>query len=341
MRKLTLLVRLVAIPLFLAALLCDFLSPCPPDRLDLSQPYAPPSRIHFRDLQGNYHWRPFTYALELRDPLDALYQVKSDTVHPLIFFVDGYRYRILGFIPASKHLIGTDDAAFHPWGTDGDGRDVLARALAGTRSSLLVLILGITIYFLLGVAIGAISGLVGGWTDLIFMRFSELILALPALYLVLALRALLPPNLPFWQTALLTGATIASITWPPMAKGVRGMIFQLQTASFIEASHALGASRWRIFRRHMLPALAPFALAQAAVAAPIFILGEVILSFLNVGFQDSGASWGTMLQNLTRDPRVFTEFWWNLSPLGFVFATLLCLNSFSRRMKSKVPIQLS
>lgn len=340
MRRLTLLARLIAIPLLLAALLCDFLSPSPPDRLDLNLPYAPPSRIQFKDLQGNYHWRPFTYALELSAPLDARYQLKSDTIHPLRFFIDGYPYRLLGFIPASKHLVSAETTAFHPWGTDDLGRDVLGRTLAGTRSSLLVLVSGITIYFFLGVAIGAIAGLMGGWTDLILMRFSELVLALPALYLVLAIRALLPPNLTFWQTAFLTGATIAAITWPPMARGVRGMILQLRTASFVEAAHALGASRWHIFRRHMLPALAPFAFAQAAVAAPIFILGEVILSFLNVGFHDSSASWGTMLRNLTQDSRVLTEFWWNLSPLGFVFATLLCLNSFSRRMQGKEPIQL-
>jgi peptide/nickel transport system permease protein len=279
--------------------------------------------------------------LESSDPLDAHYRLKRDQVHPLMFFIDGYRYRLLGFIPSSKHLMNADKATFHPWGTDELGRDVLARTLAGTRSSLLVLALGTSIYFLLGVAIGAISGLFGGWTDLILMRFSELVLALPALYLVLAIRALLPPNLPFWQTAFLTSATIAAITWPPMAKGVRGMIFQLRSAAYVEAASALGASRWRIFHSHMLPALAPFALAQAGVAAPIFILGELILSFLNVGFHDSSTSWGTMLRNLTQDPRVLTEFWWNLSPLGFVFVTLLCLNSFNRSTQGKPPTQLS
>jgi ABC-type dipeptide/oligopeptide/nickel transport system permease subunit len=140
---------------------------------------------------------------------------------------------------------------------------------------------------------------------------------------------------------LLTAATLAFVTWPPLARGVRGLILQIQNAAYVEAAQALGASPWQIFRYHLLPALAPFALAQTMVAAPVFVLGEVILSFLNVGFQGSATSWGAMLRNLMRDPRVLTDFWWNLSPLGFVFITLFCLNSFSRRLRPKIPAQLA
>jgi peptide/nickel transport system permease protein len=294
------------------------------------------------DAQGAFHWRPFVYRLELIEPQDARYRELTDQTYPLELFCGGYQYRFLGFIPLATHILGTRTAGvFHPWGTDDLGRDVLARTLAGTRSSMLVLLLGIAIYFIVGVSIGAFAGMLGKWVDSTLMRFSEFVLALPALYLVLALRALLPPRMPFWQTAFLTAATIAFVTWPPMARGVRGLIRQIQNASYVEAARVLGATPWHIFRRHILPALAPFALAQTAVAAPIFILGEVILSFLNVGFHDSAASWGAMLHNLTQDPRILTDFWWNLSPLAFVFATLFCLNSFSRRLRPKQPTQLA
>ncbi len=86
----------------------------------------------------------------------------------------------------------------------------------------------------------------------------------------------------------------------------------------------------------MLPSLLPFTLTQTAVAAPIFLLGEVILSFLNVGFHDSGESWGSMLRNL-KDTRVITDFWWNLLPLCMVFLTLLFLNLLSSRLRSREP----
>ena len=82
----------------------------------------------------------------------------------------------------------------------------------------------------------------------------------------------------------------------------------------------------------MLPSLLPFTLSQLTVAAPIFLLGEVILSFLDIGFRDSGESWGAMLRSL-RDTRILTNFWWNLLPLCMVFLTLLCLNLVSSRTR--------
>jgi peptide/nickel transport system permease protein len=306
--------------------------------MNLSQGFAPPGRVRFVDSQGTFHWRPFVYRMELLEPQESQYRERYETAYPLEFFCQGYSYRFLGLIPSRLHLFGTGTAGvYHPWGTDKLGRDVLALTLAGARSAMLVLVLGLVVYFALGVVVGALAGMLMGWADVVLMRLSEFVLALPALYLVLALRSRLPPQMPFWQTALLTAATIAAVAWPPLARGVRGQIFQIQNAVYVEAARALGASPWHVFRRHMLPALAPYALAQTAVAAPLFILGEVILSYLNVGFQDSSASWGAMLRNLKNDPRVLTSFWWNLSPLAFVFVTLLCLNSFSRKAPAKEP----
>jgi len=83
-----------------------------------------------------------------------------------------------------------------------------------------------------------------------------------------------------------------------MARGVRGIILQLRNAAYIEAARSLGCTQWQIFSRHMFPALSLFISAQAVAAAPIFLLGEVTLSFLGVGFQDSAASWGSMMRSL-------------------------------------------
>ncbi len=325
---------------WLALLLCavslfsDFLSPSQPEAQDLERFFVPPSRIHFVDTSGAFHWRPFVYRYELVQPLDVVYQERTDAMYPLECFTKGYPYRILGIIPSSTHLIGSRvEGVFHPWGTDELGRDVLARTLAGARTSLIVVLLGIGVYGLLGLAVGALAGLLGGWVDIVLMRLSEFVLALPALYLILALRALLPLRIPFWYTVLLTVGTIAAVTWPPMARGVRGLILQIRNAGYVEAARSLGCTQWQILTRHLLPALAPFAWAQAAVASPVFLLGEVILSFLNVGFQESGISWGAMLRNM-RDTRVLTDFWWNLAPLAFVFVTLLCLNILGDRLQS-------
>ncbi len=323
--------------LVFTSILADFLSSNPSTVQNLDQFFLPPARVHLFDSNGTLLWKPFIYKTELKEPLDVIYYENTETAYPLEFFFKGYPYKILGLISWDRHLIGRSQwPNYYPLGTDELGRDVLARVLAGTRTSLLVVVLGMVIYGVLGLAIGVLAGLLGGWMDSLLMRFSEFVLALPALYLVLALRAILPVGMPFWQTLFLTIGTIAAVTWPPMARGIRGLILQLKNATYVEAARSLGGTPIHIFRRHMFPSLLPFALTQMAVAAPVFLLGEVILSFLNVGFRDSGESWGSMLRSLT-DTRIITDFWWNLLPLGMVFLTLLCLNALSTQLRAREP----
>jgi peptide/nickel transport system permease protein len=313
--------RVAALALALAAVLAEFLSPTPPGTQNLDAPFAPPTRIHWIDAAGRFYLRPFVYRLELVDPLNLQYRERQDQPYPLRFLERGWAYRW-----GSLHWVqAPPEVPLNPLGTDELGRDVLARTLAGARTSLAVVLIGISLYAVVGVAIGALAGTLGGWVEGVLMRLSEFVLALPALYLILALRALLPLRISFWQTLLLTVGTIAAVAWPPMARGVRGLLLQLRASTYVEAARGLGASRWQVFARHMLPQLTPFVLTQTALAAPIFILGEVLLSYLGVGFQEVDSSWGTMLRKV-QDVRVVTDFWWNLAPLPLVFAALLALN---------------
>ncbi len=319
------------------ALFADVLSSNPPATQNLDLFYHPPTRIHFFDSTGKLHITPFIYEPELVEPLNASYRENRKTPYPLHIFFKGYRYKLLGFIPWDRHLFGRSRLpGFYPLGTDELGRDVWARILAGSRTSLMVVALGVVLYAILGIVFGALAGVWGGWIDSAVMRFAEFVLAIPALYLLLALRALLPVQIPFWQTLLIMVGTIAAIAWPPMARGIRGLILQLRDSMYVEAARSLGGTPVYIFRRHMLPSLLPFILAQLVVAAPIFLLGELVLSFLKVGFQDSGESWGSMLRNLS-DTRIPTDFWWNLAPLGMIFLALLSLNILTSRLRSKTP----
>ena len=329
-RRLPFQLALALIAVFaIAALLSDFLSVNPPQALNLERFFAPPSRVRFIDAQGKFHWRPFVCAYELADPLDVRYVEKPDEIYPLSFFSTGYEYRFMGLFPANRHLVGTGAGrTFYPWGADDLGRDVLARVLAGARTSMIVVIVGVFVYAVLGFVVGTIAGFLRGWVDAALMRTSEFVMAVPALYLILALRALLPLKLSYWQTVWLVAGTIASVTWPPLARGIRGLVFQLRNAGYVESARAAGCTPARIFRRHMLPALIPFGAAQTVIAAPFFLLGEAVLSFLDIGFRDSGESWGSMLRSL-KDPRVLTGFWWNLAPLALIFLTLLCLTILS------------
>lgn len=328
----TALLRTVTALFVLIPLGADFFASNPPELQNLDRFYAPPTRVRFIDRQGKFHWRPFVYGVRIADPLETAYEEDPEAIHPLYFFTAGYSYRLLDVVPCRVHLVGTRaPGTFYPCGNDELGRDVLARALAGTRTSLLVVLAGTLLYVVLGSAVGIPAGVAGGWLDSLLMRFSEFVLALPALYIILALRALLPPRLSSAQAFLLTTGTIAAVTWPPMARGIRGLIRQLRRAGYVEAARSLGCSTPWIVRRHILPALLPYMLQQTLVAAPVFLLGEVILSFLDVGAPSSGVSLGGMLRNL-RDARVLTDFWWNLLPLALVFLVLLYLNLMSTRV---------
>ena len=323
--------------LLLTAVFADFLSANPPEMQNLDQFYHAPARVHFFDRQGQFRWTPFIYKTELTEPLDARYSENTGKTYPLEFFFKGYRYTVLGLFSSDRHLIGrSQHPRYYPLGTDELGRDVLARVLAGTRTSLLVVGLGVVLYSAIGLAVGIFAGQVGGWVDAVLMRFSEFVLALPALYLVLALRSLLPMRIPFLQSLFLVVGAIAAVAWPPMARGVRGLIMQVGNSPYVEAARSLGGTPAHVFLRHILPSLIPFVLAQLALAAPVFLLGEIVLSFLNVGFQDSGESWGSMLRSL-KDTRVITDFWWNLLPLCMVFLTLLSLNVLSGCARKREP----
>ena len=336
LREANLALGFAALLIFLS-LFADFLSSNPPAMQNLDQFYHPPTNVRFFDADGKFNFRPFFYKTDLQEPLDVNYRENRDVAYPLEFFCKGYRYKLFGLIALDRHLVGRSEAPyFYPLGTDELGRDVLARVFAGAQTSLMVVAFGVVLYAVLGLVFGALAGTLGGWVDSLLMRFSEFVLALPALYLLLAIRALLPPDIPFWQTLFIMVGTIAAVTWPPMARGTRGLILQLKNSSYVEAARSLGGTRIHIFLRHMFPSLLPFVLSQLAVAAPIFLLGELVLSFLNVGFGDSGESWGSMLRSL-KDTRVITDFWWNLLPLGMIFLTLLSLNILTGQLRKKIP----
>jgi peptide/nickel transport system permease protein len=323
--------------LILAGIFCDFLAPAPPEALNLQSFYAPPSRVHFFDAGGRLHFRPFLYRMELEDPLEVRYAERPGKPYPLTFFCGGYEYRLLGVFPARTHLVcGAEGTSFHPFGTDELGRDVLARALAGTRTSLIVVLSGLAVYAFIGMGVGLASGFCGGWIDGVLMRTSEFVMAIPALYLILAFRALLPAKIPYWQTVFLVSGTIALIAWPTMARGVRGQVLALRNSPYVEAALSFGSPRLQVMRRHILPPLVPVAAAQMMIAAPLFLLGEAVLSFLDIGFRGIAESWGAMLRNV-KDPRVLTDFWWNLAPLFFIFLTILCLTVLSGQGRRRSP----
>jgi peptide/nickel transport system permease protein len=308
------------------ALLAPFAAPYAEDDLDRSRFYHPPQALHWRDATGRVHLRPFVYATA---PGPGLFEYRDDHARPqpLRLFVRGARYRWLGLVPTERHLFGVDaPGRVNLLGTDPAGRDELSRLLFGARVSLAVGLIGILVTFALGLLLGGVSGYLGGWVDALLMRSSEVLLSIPGLYLIIALRTVFPASLPSWQVYLAIVAILSLIGWAGLARVIRGMVLSIRRAEFVVAAEALGMSRMRVLVRHVLPNTLSFVVVAATVSVPGYILGEVFLSFLGVGVQEPSASWGNMLQQ-ARSVTVLTDFPWLLYAPGVaIFLTVMAFN---------------
>jgi peptide/nickel transport system permease protein len=289
--------------------------------------YAPPTKIHFVDRAGKFHLRPFVYQQKLIDPESVVYEEDTSVSYPLSFFTKGEPYNVLGVIPCERHLISVEQPA-HVFllGCDNLGRDTFARILFGAQVSLSVGLIAVAISFPIGLLVGGLAGFYAGTAvDVILMRITELFLALPGLYLMIALRSAFPLDVPSEKIYVMMVVILSFLGWASLARVIRGMVLSLRARDFVTAAIALGASHARIIRRHILPNVASFALVQATLAIPAYILGEVTLSYLGLGVQEPSPSWGNMLVD-AQNVQVLTSHWWVLSPGVAIFITVLAFN---------------
>ncbi len=193
----------------------------------------------------------------------------------------------------------------HPLGTDELGRDLLMRLLEGGRVSLLVGVVGALLAAALGAAIGLWAGFAGGAIDALAMRTADIVLALPALPLLVVLAAVDPVRLGLSaDVATSAGFDVARIVilvalfgWPTTARLVRAGTLSLLASEFVRAARALGASPSRVALRHVLPNLASPVAVATTLAMGQVILAESVLSFLGLGIRPPTPSWGNMLSN--------------------------------------------
>lgn len=306
--------RLIFLGLLHAVILCaGFLAPYDPAEQDRENPYVPPTRIHFVDSDGHFHARPFFYKhVAEGDPAAQLHGGFAEPV-PLTFFVTGARYRLLGFIPCRLHLFGGTAARIYLLGSDGYGRDQLSRILYGGQISLLAGLLGASLSLVFGACVGTAAGYYGGWREALLMRLVELLLALPWLYLLLALRAFLPLTVTPFEAFLLVIAVLGAVGWARPARLVRGVVLSEKERDFVRAAKGFGASHLYLLRRHIFPATLSVLLTQAALLVPQFILAEMTLSFLGLGVPEPVPSWGNLLAIL-QQYNVLVSYWWMYLP---------------------------
>jgi peptide/nickel transport system permease protein len=211
-----------------------------------------------------------------------------------------------------SHLFGFDGCRCYLLGTDALGRDMLSRALVGARWSMSAAALGVTVTIAFGTFVGAVSGFVGGLWDRFLMRMTELAMALPALYLVLAVRNLFPDDLSPWQASFMIVGSLTAVGWCHVTRLLRGQILALRENEFVASARAVGATGTRVLFRHIVPNALPFVLLQVGITLPYFLLGEAALSYLGLGIPEPEPSWGNMLASAAGNYSVMTRYWWTL-----------------------------
>lgn len=184
---------------------------------------------------------------------------------------------------------GSPSFAF-PLGTDELGRDVLSRIIYGARISLTVGVAAMVMTMTIGVAIGLGAGFFGGAVDFILMRFTDVMLTLPALLLAMAFVAVLRPSL---LTILLV---IGLVSWTQIARVVRAETLSMSQRDFVLAARSLGASSMRLMARHVLPNILPTIVVMAALSTSGTLLLDAGLSFLGLGVPPPIPSWGRMIE---------------------------------------------
>jgi peptide/nickel transport system permease protein len=269
--------------------------------------------VHLIDSAGHFHFRPFFYAQAAGEIGTMPSSEAMRRPIPLSFFVTGPRYHLFGIVPARLHLFGAENSKLYLLGSDAYGRDLFSRILYGGQISLLAGLLGAALTLALGLCVGAAAGYFGGWRDDALMRLAELLLALPWLYLLFALRAFLPLTVSPLRAFLLITMVIGIVGWARPARLVRGIVLSAKERDFVRAARGFGASSWYLLRRHILPQTCSVLLTQAAILVPQFVLAEVTLSFLGLGIPEPVPSWGNLLASL-QQYSVLVSYWWMYLP---------------------------
>ena len=213
----------------------------------------------------------------------------------------------------------TPPSATYWLGTDRNGRDVYSRLIWGGRISMAAGFASVVIIMTIGVVLGALAGFFGGIIDQALMRFTDILLSIPLILLLITAASLFQPGL---RTTIIV---IGLASWPGTARLVRGQFMALKEQEYVTAARSIGASSARIMFRHLFPNTLPIIIVQATIWLSYAILLEASLSYLGLGVVIPTPSWGNMLQDGQRE--MLSGAWWlTFFPGMAIFLTVLSFN---------------
>ena len=312
----------------LVAIAAPWLAPNPPAQVFDDLLYAPPTRLRLLAPGGFGEAGFYIYPQRLVSRLERRFE--QDREHPaaLHWFTDGR----LATVPEAQ------GGPLLLLGADRFGRDTFSRLLYGARATLALAAVSTLLALAIGALIGGVAGYAGGTVDDLLSRFTDFVLVLPAMYVALALRAVMPLVLPPATVFVLLGGIFALLGWPIVARGVRAIIASERERDYAVAGHELGATPSRILLRHLLPAAGGYLGVQATLLLPAFILAEATLSYVGLGFPETVPTWGTMLQEAA-NVSMLAEAPWMLAPAAAIFVVVLAVN-LAVQGTGRAPVQL-
>ena len=226
-------------------------------------------------------------------------------------------YRMESTAMTSREL---PPSATHLLGTDRIGRDLLTRLFYGGRISLGIALAVTAVECFIGVALGSIAGFYGRAIDAVIMRLCELFQCFPLLIISVTIVMVLGNSIPVLIF------TLAILTWPSIARIVRGQILVLREMEYMEACEALGISDARRIFKHLLPNVLAYVIVYATLSMASVILTETALSFLGLGVSPPTPTWGNLIQE-ARDLLIIQDKWWYWIPPGLaIFISVMCFN---------------
>lgn len=297
----------------LLAIAAPVVAPNGPDATFRDLAFAPPSRVYVLDPAGSLV-APYTYPYRVVSRLERRYEEDRTRPQPIHWLRNG---RLVTVTDAGAPLMLV--------GADSFGRDIFSRLLFAARTSLALALAATAGALAIGLLVGGVAGYAGGLTDEVLSRISDFVLVLPAIYVVLALRAVMPLVLPDATVFRLMTGILALVGWPFVARGVRAIVVSERARDYVQAARSLGAGHGRILSRHLLPATTGYLLVQATLLVPAFILAEATMSYVGLGFSDRTPSWGSMLLDAA-NVAVLADFPWALAPAAAIFLVVLAVN---------------
>jgi peptide/nickel transport system permease protein len=224
-------------------------------------------------------------------------------------------------------------SSIHWFGTDSVGRDVFVRIIYGGQISLFIGVLAVLMSISLGTVIGGVAAYYGGWVDTILMRFTEAMLAIPSLFLLIVLAKFIGRNVgqvtimgrTFSGSIGIVILVIGITSWMYLARIVRANVLSLKELDYVSASRALGASDARIFFSHLVPNTLGAIIVAATLGLAGAILTEAYVSFLGLGVQQPTSTWGNMMQQ-AQSFLIRGAWWMWVFPSLFIVLIILCIN---------------